>query len=327
MGLNNAQYDAIRRIYDLRQQEDRRRTAERHEEIYQKLPELRAISEALSNAGVNCTRRYIHGDRKARSELSDRIEELKLRRKKILTDNGYPEDYLRPVYVCSDCQDTGYLPDGSKCHCFMQEEIRLIYGGEEYERWFSEQNFDTFSLDYYDADLTDPLTGMTSLESAQNAFSECKSFVKNFKNQGGNIILNGNTGVGKTFLSNCIAGALLQAGYTVLYVTSSRLFDLFQTHVFDHQNPPELSLAFAADLLVIDDLGTETSNSFTIQSLFRIVNERLLKHKSTVISTNLSIQDLQELYTERFTSRIAENYSFIRLYGRDIRFVKKNVSL
>ncbi len=163
--------------------------------------------------------------------------------------------------------------------------------------------------------------------TAKLAVTNCHDFIDNFENKPKNIFFYGNTGVGKTFLSNCIAKELLDAGYSVIYFTAFQLFDILSKGVFEkdadaiaaHQN------IFDCDLLIIDDLGTELSNSFTTSQLFLCVNERILRQKSTIISTNLNLEQIAEIYSERTLSRISSNYSFIKLFGDDIR-IKKRLS-
>ena len=154
----------------------------------------------------------------------------------------------------------------------------------------------------------------------------CHQFIDDFDHKPKNLFLYGSTGVGKTFLSNCIAKELLDKGYSVIYFTAFQLFDILSKGVFEkdadaiaaHQN------IFDCDLLVIDDLGTELSNSFTTSQLFLCVNERLLRHKSTIISTNLNFNQIVDIYSERTFSRICGEYTMIKLFSQvDIRIQKQ----
>ena len=180
---------------------------------------------------------------------------------------------------------------------------------------------------YVTHDQTEAMTLGTRIVVMKDGVVQQIDTPYNLYNKPKNIFFYGNTGVGKTFLSNCIAKELLDAGYSVIYFTAFQLFDILSKGVFEkdadaiaaHQN------IFDCDLLIIDDLGTELSNSFTTSQLFLCVNERILRQKSTIISTNLNLEQIAEIYSERTLSRISSNYSFIKLFGDDIR-IKKRLS-
>lgn len=236
-----------------------------------------------------------------------------------------PENYFEPVYECPDCKDTGYI-GGKPCHCFKQQAIDLIYTQSNIKDILTKENFSTLSLDYYSDSNVNPATGLTSLATAKAAVARCHEFVDQFDNTFANLYFFGDTGIGKTFLSNCIAKELLDSGHSVIYFTAFQLFDILSKGVFEkdsdaiatHQN------IFDCDLLVIDDLGTELINSFTSSQLFLCVNERLIRQKSTIISTNLSVERIKESYSERTFSRILDSYTFINLFTEeDIRKQKR----
>ncbi len=190
------------------------------------------------------------------------------------------------------------------------------------------ENFKTFSFKYYSDDYIDETTGLSPLSNMQKIVAGCKSFIRHFDKQKENLLFLGNTGVGKTFLANCIAKELLDRGYIVIYLTAFRLFDILEKYKFGKEVDSTLSPSkqfdyiLDCDLLIIDDLGTELSNSFTTSQLYLIINERLLREKSTLISTNLSLDNLITNYSERIYSRIISNYSIRRIIGEDIRLHK-----
>jgi DNA replication protein DnaC len=153
---------------------------------------------------------------------------------------------------------------------------------------------------------------------------KCMEFIRTFSsNPGQNILFQGNVGVGKTFLTNCIAKELIDEAYTVIYLTSFQLVEILENHRFRRNDNPDITYTvdyiLNCDLLIIDDLGTELTNNFVISQLFLCINERLLRKKSTIISTNLSLSQLAETYFERIISRITENYLICNIYGDDIR--------
>lgn len=188
------------------------------------------------------------------------------------------------------------------------------------------ENFDTFSFSYYSDNFIDSKSDRSSLAIMKAAFATCQDFVRTFEQQHRNLFLYGDVGVGKTFLSNCIAKELMDAGFSVIYYSAPSFFNMLAKSTF-HKNDADAQTVyeyiFDCDLLIIDDLGTEFTNSFVTSQLFTCINERLLGKKSTVISTNLSLDSLADLYTERCFSRITSNYILLRLIGDDIRIKKK----
>ena len=172
-----------------------------------------------------------------------------------------------------------------------------------------------------------PTTGLTSLETMQNAVKECRKFINEFDSVFSNLFFYGDTGVGKTFLSNCVAKELLDTGHSVIYFTAFQLFEIFEQNTFHKATAENIIAAhqniFDCDLLIIDDLGTEMPNSFTVSQLFLCLNERILRRKSTIISTNLTLNKMAEIYSERTFSRISSCYVILKLFGDDIRIQKK----
>ena len=324
MGLSNSQYDAIMRSYEQRQLHNRDILLARYEEVYRKIPALKEIDDSISSIGVRRARNLLNGDENAVQGF--RQERIALSRKKevLLTANGFPSDYLEPVYQCRDCQDTGYVGN-QKCHCFKAEVIRLLYTQSNLQEILEKENFDTFSSAYYSRHYIDPKTGRSSYELIQDALASCHEFIDTFSTEFRNLFLYGSTGVGKTFLSHCIARELINKSFSVIYFTAFELFDIFAKSKFDKDEAAAVMYdhIFDCDLLIIDDLGTELTNTFTSSQLFLCLNERLLKQKSTIISTNLTLESLVELYSERTFSRITSNYTMLRLTGDDIRIQKK----
>ena len=215
---------------------------------------------------------------------------------------------------------------GRRCHCFEQAAINLVYTQSNLKEILERENFSTFSFDYYSADDINPATGRSSLETARDAVAKCHDFIDHFDSTFSNLYLYGDTGIGKTFLSNCIAKELLDRGHSVIYFTAFQLFDILSKGVFKRDEEALLSHRniFDCDLLIIDDLGTELSNSFTTSQLFLCINERILRQKSTIISTNLGMNQLADIYSERVLSRISSNYTLLKLFGADIRILKRH---
>lgn len=322
MSLNNSQYNAIMRIYNQRQFQDKYEQDQRREEVYQKVPQIRQIEDEISSQAVRCARKLLDGDTNAKEELKQHIEDLREQKEVLLSAFGFPADYMEMHYVCPECQDTGYV-DGRKCRCFKKEEIRLLYSQSNIEEVLLRENFDSFSYEYYDDRVVIPEIQMTVADYMRQVHAWCKEYVENFEKKGGNLIFTGSTGVGKTFLTNCIAKALIDQYQSVIYLSSNDLFDVFSKNKFHYDTEEEMKDMYQyildCDLLIIDDLGTELNNTFVSSQLFYCINERLLRKKSTIISTNLSMTMLRDTYSDRISSRIISQYSIIPLYGDDIR--------
>ncbi len=328
MGLTNIQYNEIMRDYHRQQLKNQQELSARTEEVYDRFPELSQIDRRIASESCSCARTLLGGNssfKSSESRLRARLAELSARKKKILTDAGYPSDYLSPHYRCPDCQDTGYI-GSRKCHCFLQKAIDLLYMQSNLREILEEENFSTFSLDYYSASLKDPVTGQSARQTAGRALTVCRNFVRDFDSDFQNLFLYGDTGLGKTFLSHCVAKELIETTHSVLYFSSFRLFELFAQHTFSRGEEETSELEehiFQCDLLIIDDLGTEMTNTFVTSQLFFVLNERILRRKSTLISTNLSLETFAETYSERIFSRISSNYTMLKLIGDDIRIQKK----
>lgn len=324
MALSNAQYDEIMRGYHERQLRNRHLSQQQQDEINKRLPELKALNDQIATLSVEAARKKLDDDQASFLQLKEIIDRLRIEKSLLLKREGFDETIFEPFYTCSDCKDTGYI-NGVKCHCFKQAVIDVVYSQSNIKNILSRENFNTFSYKYYSEHDINATTGLSSLATAKRAVAECKHFISDFDNKPKNLFFYGNTGVGKTFLSNCVAKELLEKGYSVIYFTAFQLFDILSKGVFDrdaeaiiaHQN------IFDCDLLIIDDLGTEFSNSFTTSQLFLCVNERLLRHKSTIISTNLNLNQMVDTYSERTWSRISSNYTLIKLFCDDIRIQKK----
>ena len=205
--------------------------------------------------------------------------------------------------------------------------MTYLYSQSNLQQILEKENFAHFSLDFYSDDYTEESTGLTPRENMKNILNTARDFVKNFDTQSDNLLLYGNTGVGKTFLANCIAKELLDKSHTVVYLTSLKLCDILEAYKFDRDMPFDEKNATVAyildsDLLIIDDLGTELNNGFTSSQLYHCIDTRLNHRHSTIISTNLSFDDLRDDYSERIFSRLTSNYTLLKLTGDDIRLKK-----
>lgn len=312
------------RRYSRMQLEDRHDQRRRVEEAYRQIPALPELEDTLITLSADRTRRMIETGQ-SDPELELKIREMRARRAKLLQESGFPADYLEIHYHCPDCRDTGYI-GSEKCHCFRQAAIDLLYSQSNLQEILSTENFSTLSLDYYPRDQKHPRTGQSIYDYMSQVADRCRAYAYAFGKEKGSLLFTGTTGVGKTFLSNCIAKELMDRCYSVVYLTATEVFDLFSKDAFHYEEEASDEVSqyiLESDLLIIDDLGTELSNSFTNSKLFYCINERLLRRKGTIISTNLSLKELADTYTERVTSRILSSYQVIPLFGSDIRLARK----
>lgn len=327
MGLKNDQYNQIMREYDNRQLKDKHELDRRREEAFKAIPDLKKLEDEMISLSVRIGRMAIRGDNTVVDELREKALDIKASQLELLISKGFPGDYLELHYHCEKCKDTGYI-ENEKCSCFKQAIADLLYSGSNIRSILEHENFNQFSFHYYSDDYIDETLGLSPLSNMQKVVAGCKNFIRHFSKKHDNLLFLGNTGVGKTFLANCIAKELLDRGFTVIYLTAFRLFDILEKYKFSRDEDSlytasnQFDYIMDCDLLIIDDLGTELNNAFTTSQLYLIINERLLREKSTIISTNLSISNLNTNYSERIYSRIISNYTIQRIIGEDIRLHK-----
>lgn len=328
MALSNSQYEAIMRIYHQRQFRNRQDQDERLREVYEKVPQVEALTDEITAAMAQAGRYMLKGDPDRAAAMKQEAARLKEQKALYMARNGYPADYLDMKYHCPLCRDTGRV-DGQKCHCFKQMEIEILYDQSNIRDVLTRENFDTLTMEYYDREKIDPKTGMTVYEYMSMVIGECKAFVENFGSEKGSILFTGNTGCGKTFLSNCIARELIRRSYSVVYLTATDMFDILSESRFGSRDEDEAkdraAYILECDLLIVDDLGTELINTFTASQLFYCINERLNRKKGTIISTNLALNRMQDEFTERVTSRIMSQYRVLPLLGEDLRFIRRGL--
>lgn len=326
MALSNSQYDAIMREYGRQQIENHHKLEERRKEIYARLPVVKQLEAEIAERSVACAKKLLEGDKGVLDRLKEDLRDLREQKALIIRAAGYPDDYLELHYRCPDCRDTG-LVDGRKCYCFLQAQMKLLHAQSNLEDVLERENFKALSYEYYDDTEILPQLGITNAAYMRRVVAGCKEFVRVFDKKHDNLLFTGSTGVGKTFLTNCIARELMDDFHSVIYLTASDLFDVFSRNKFDYDNAEDMKDMYRfildCDLLIIDDLGTELNNSFTSSRLFYCINERMNMSRSTIISTNLTLARLRDSYTDRVTSRIMSGYRIIPLYGGDIRLLKK----
>lgn len=318
-----------KRIYKINELEIKKQN------LYKELPRLQEIDNELSSLSISTAKNILLSNNQTLIKgLNDTINKLKREKNELLASVGKDESYLKIDYDCKQCNDTGYITENFqtvKCNCLKQKIFDLEYNKSNIFN-LSKQNFSNFKSTFY-SDIVDNSkykSDKSPRENIEIIKKICINFINNFDNiEEKNLLFTGNTGLGKTFLSSCIANELLKRGKTVLYQTSPIMFDTIIDYRFGKTTSNIYNNLLDVDLLIIDDLGTECMNNMKFTELFNIINSRLLNQNNkctkTVISTNLNLQNLFQSYDERIVSRFIGNYNICRFYGEDIRFIKKQL--
>lgn len=320
MAISNSQMDTILKKYEDTRLKNFHIQESRREHVYKVVDGYKELDESTVSVSMDVAKRRLSGDSNATLELHKLLEDLKKMKKSLLAGAGLPSDYLEPVYDCSDCQDTGYI-GREKCHCLKQQIINILYEQSNIVSHLDQNNFSTLRYDFYKGE---------DLDAFKRTVDKCHNFVDTFGKENRNMFLYGTVGTGKSFLSGCIAKELLDKGYSVIYFSSSSFFNALAKETFDSQyrkeQPSIYEYIYNCDLLIIDDLGTETTNKFTTAELFSCINERALRGKSIVISSNLMLNEIRDRYSDRIFSRIISSFDACKLSGPDIRILMKTNS-
>lgn len=292
---------------------------EHHRIAVEAVPEILEIEERMSSAGLATIKALGMGADDAKSyikRLSQVSLEAQAQRRTLLKSAGFPENWLDVNYTCKKCEDKGFV-GGIMCGCF-----RDLLKSLEYEKLCSKLpvgncRFDNFKLDYYPGGA-----GKSPRSRMESVLNYCKAYAADFSRHSPSLLFYGKTGLGKTHLSLAVAGKAVEAGYGVIYTSAQNLFNRLEKEKFGRANGSTEETILDCDLLIIDDLGAEFTTQFTVSALYNIVNSRELEGKPTIISTNLTPEQLTDNYGERIGSRILSNYVMLRFDGSDVRQIK-----
>ncbi len=296
---------------------------EKTQRIYKAVPKIKEIDDKLSSLGIELTKTVMSG-----TDVMDALESLKrkslklnMERCELLVENGYSADFLEIKYDCEVCKDEGIV-NNNRCHCYLKKLKEEAFRNANLPVIMDSQSFDTFNLEYYPSDDSTP----SSREIMSYILKICRNYSEGFGPESKNLLFTGGTGLGKTFLSSCIAKDVIEKGANVYYQPAYKIFPLFEKMKFgnevDESAMMQIDFIRNFELLIIDDLGTELITTYTSEVLFDLINSRLNENKKTIISTNLSLEEIKELYSERVSSRIVGNYLMLKFAGNDIRLAE-----
>lgn len=327
--MNNSTLNTLLKEYEKKKFNADLEFEKAKDSFYEKHPDLLSINNKLSMLALDISKSVLNGDNEKVKLLRQDFENLKLEKEKLLNTITIPENAKNPIYECNFCNDTGYILENGKtvlCNCIKQKLFDLEFNKSNLGN-LAVENFDNFDLSLYSDEINEKKFSakISPRQNIINIKNIVMKFIENFDDPTcKNLLFLGNTGLGKTFLSNCIAKEILEKNKTVLYQTAPIMLDSIIDYRFGKSDLKEIyDNIITVDLLVIDDLGAESLNSVKISEIFNVINARLLnqnnKPTKTIISTNLSMNNLFDTYGERIFSRIASYYDVCRFFGDDIR--------
>ena len=306
-------------------------TAEAHRrrrEVYDRSPLMQQYDRALRQIMAELFATAMDGSRDVH-ELEKRSLEIQANRANTLISLGYPANYLDEIVCCAQCRDTGYVM-GKMCPCLKQQYEREAAKSLSDLMLMGDERFESFHLGYYD-DVINPATGVSPRKCMEMVLAACKTYAGHFSPGSINLLFRGGPGLGKTFLSACIARVVSEKGYSVVYESTGDAVEAFEEKRFaryeDSDAVARVERILSADLLILDDLGTEIPGNSANAVLYSILNKRLAAGGSMIISTNLSAEELRRRYTPQIVSRIEGSFETLEFRGRDIRAIKKQLGM
>lgn len=329
----------IRDEYDQKRHRALNEAQKIKDEIYKSLPVLEELDKQIAFAGIELSKTVLLKPENFEEEviqIRSKIDSYREEKRKVLEENNLSDESFKPNFECKMCNDTGYvggieikdskelMSSHEKCQCYKQKIIESLYDMSNIKYRLKKENFNMFDISIF-SDEKFKEEKLSPRQNMKNILEACGNFCMNFSRESPSLLFHGTTGVGKTFMCNCIASELIERGKTVIYQTASNLIEVIEEHKFKKTEESGMSkenynYLFECDLLIIDDLGTELNNSFTNSELFNIINARMISDKKTIISTNLPLTDLAQTYSDRITSRIFNEFAIFKFYGKDLRF-------
>lgn len=291
--------------------------------IYEKYPRLKEIDKELKNAGSHMLKETLRRRGEDRDKLVKEFKEhyanLEKEKQSILDNAGISQDMLKPKFRCRLCEDTGIYKD-KECKCMKKRRIEKMYTLSNIHENMKEQNFEKFDSSLFSKEPI--LNGVSQYDRILEISDTCREGIAGMEKTPFYALFMGGVGLGKTFLCSCLAKFAMEMGYSVVYATAYDIADVLVKVKFNRATGEDyetLDLINSCDLLIVDDLGTEGINSATNTEIFTVINNRLLNKKSLIISTNLSLKDINRIYGERVFSRFMGGFKMCQFIGRDLR--------
>ena len=327
MGYSAEIYQEAEKAMELRRLNSEEQLNIRRKNLFSRCPRAAEIENLIARTSIAAAK-AVFGGANIKTELA-KLKDSNLALQKELSDilksYGLPENHLEQWYNCDKCRDTGYI-DGKMCSCMKKLMREVAYENLNKMTPLALSDFDSFSLDYYSKEVTQnarcsPYTKMTDV------LGFCKKYAKLFNETSNSLLFQGPPGLGKTHLSLAIAREVIDKGYGVVYVSAPAIITKIENEHFDIRNQDKTteSIVTECDLLIIDDLGTEFVTKFSISTVYNIINTRMIESKPTIISTNLTLTELQAYYNSRIISRIIGMLDRVEFVGTDIRQIKRRV--
>ena len=326
MGYGKDVYQAVMEKLNLQRVAAEQESRRRRDDFYAACPRAAEIERMLSHTAVQAAKAVLGSGNSGEilAKLKENNLALQEERRQLLASAGLPEDYLQPHYQCPKCEDTGYI-DGRMCSCLKELLRKEAYRRLNDSTPLSLCTFDSFSLSYY-PDTSDSPDRPSPRAQIGKSLSYCRRYAANFSPDSPSLLMQGGTGLGKTHLSLSIANEAIERGFGVIYGSTQNLASSLEKERFRRDSDDETNqMLLSCDLLILDDLGTEFSTSFIDAAIYNIVNTRLMSKRPTIISTNLSLREMETRYTERFVSRIIGSYIRLFFYGSDVRQQRRSL--
>lgn len=316
--MNESVFTVINAEYEHKRREAERAAAEAKNRAYSEIPALYDLDAQMSKTASEYALRIIEGE-DVEDEMREKLHLIRVRKDELLEKNGLSEQSFEPRYSCPLCKDTG-IADGKYCSCYKKRIVEENFRTSNIGQTLDGQSFESFDLGFYSDEETDKYP-LTPRENAKRNYNVCKAFADGFENVRKSLLLIGGTGLGKTFLSTCIAKQLLANGKSVIYISAVDFFKRIEKSRFD-QNDGDVRLFETCDLLIIDDLGTEAPSVYTTAVFSDILDKRMRCGRKMILSSNCRFKDFEKLYGERVFSRLAGLFECLIFYGKDIRVQK-----